>query len=84
VVHVTLMEKISPEMVMGKAVLTDEGRHVGEVVDVGVHDLSRVKFLVVEGDSTALAPRTPASRLVRLNVDRIRAVGADKVILKDQ
>lgn len=63
-------------MVLGKAVLTDEGRRVGEVVDVGVHDMRRVKFLLVEDDARA------TSRFVRLGVELIASVGAEAVVLK--
>lgn len=68
-------QQISPDMVLGKRVVNDRGERVGEVVDVGVHQLDRVKFLLVEGTARE-------ERFVRLGVDLIDSVGREVVILK--
>jgi sporulation protein YlmC with PRC-barrel domain len=61
-------------MVLGKEVVESNGARVGPVVDVGVLDARRVKFLLVED-----APK----RYVRLTVDSIDSIGPT-VILKDR
>lgn len=66
------MIQLSPEMVLGKDVYDATGDLVGAVVDVGVHDLRRVKFLLVESGGP----------LRRLNLDQIEAVGTAAVVLK--
>jgi sporulation protein YlmC with PRC-barrel domain len=66
------LNAIEPEEVLGKEVVQSDGLPVGPVVDVGVHDARRVKFLLVED-----APR----RYVRLTIDRIDKIGP-RVILK--
>ena len=42
-------------MVLGKEVYSAEGETMGAVVDVGVHDMRRVKFLLVEAPGSARA-----------------------------
>lgn len=42
------MHSIAPEMVLGKSAIDTDGGRLGEIVDVGLFDHSRVKFLVIE------------------------------------
>lgn len=70
-------------MVLGKDVFDARGGLLGAVVDVGVHDHRRVKFLLVSAESeptTADADR--ARRFERLSVDLIDTVGLNGVVLK--
>lgn len=60
-------------MVLGKDVYDARGGLVGSVVDVGVHDWRRVKFLLIE---------EPLEGFTRLNVDRIDSVQDRGVFLK--
>ena len=66
------MQGIAPEMVLGKSVVDGHGGNLGEVVDVGLFDHRRVKFLVVEDKERRIPIRT-------LNVDAIDSVAADEV-----
>ena len=66
------MQGIAPEMVLGKSVVDGHGGSLGEVVDVGLFDHRRVKFLVVEDKDHAIPIRT-------LNVDAIDRVEPDSV-----
>jgi len=66
------MQGIAPEMVLGKNVVDGHGGNLGEVVDVGLFDHRRVKFLVVEDKEHRIPIRT-------LNVDAIDSVAADEV-----
>lgn len=66
--------RVTPEMVLGKDVVTSAGRRVGEIVDVGVHEYSRVKFLVV-GDGAR-------HDFVRYNVELIGEIDGGSVVLK--
>ncbi|MHB8586572.1 MAG: hypothetical protein ACYDDF_12160 [Thermoplasmatota archaeon] len=65
------MFEVSPEMVLGKEVIQSDGSPLGPVVDVGVHDMRNVKFLLVED-----RPR----RYVRLTVDRIDRIDSSVVL----
>lgn len=67
------MNEIAPEMVLGKDVVGSDGQPLGAVVDVGVHSLRHVKFLIVELESR---------RYERLAVDRIDTIGRQAVVLK--
>lgn len=67
------MNDIAPEMVLGKDVYGSDGAPLGPVVDVGVHSLRNVKFLVVERQG---------HRYERLTVDRIDRIGLSAVVLK--
>ncbi len=69
------MLEISPEMVLGKTVVNAKGSTLGAVVDVGVHDVRRVKFLLVEPSG-----RDPT--FVRLSVDTIETISPNSVRLK--
>ena len=66
------MQGIAPEMVLGKSVVDGHGGSLGEVVDVGLFDHRRVKFLVVEDKERRIPIRT-------LNVDAIDRVEPDSV-----
>lgn len=66
------MLAIAPEMVLGKRVLDGDGGLLGEIVDVGLYDHFRVKFLIVEDKSQGVAIR-------RFAVDSIDRVGAEWV-----
>lgn len=69
------MIPIEPEMVLGKSVLDAQGGSVGEIVDVGLYNHSRVKFLVVEDKDKRIPIR-------RLAVDAIDRVGEHTVTLR--
>lgn len=60
-------------MVLGKDVVGSDGRSVGAVVDVGVHSLRHVKFLVVERE---------ARKYERMDVDMIEKISRQAVVLK--
>lgn len=66
---------IEPDMVLGKAVVDDHGGNLGHIVDVGLYNHSRVKFLVVEDKSKRVPIRT-------VGVDAIERVGADTVRIR--
>lgn len=75
----------TPEMVLDKEVFDSRGGLVGAVVDVGVHDMRRVKFLVVSDGPNAESPGAVVpSSLKRLSVDLIETVGTRGVVLKVQ
>ena len=69
------MREIEPEMVLGKEAVDGDGLRIGEIVDVGLYNHSRVKFLVVQDR----AQRVPIRRVA---VDAIDAVSADVVTLR--
>lgn len=69
------MKAIEPDMVLGKSVVDSRGGSLGEIVDVGLFNHSRVKFLVVEDKSQRIPIRT-------VGVDAIDRVGADSVTLR--
>lgn len=69
------MHVISPDMVLDKPAIDAEGAPLGQVVDVGLFDHARVKFLVVQDD----AKRVPIRRYA---VDDIKGVSADHVTLR--
>lgn len=69
------MRSIEPDMVLGKEAVNGLGDSIGEIVDVGLYDHSRVKFLVVEDKARRLPIRNVA-------VDAIQDVGADVVKLR--
>lgn len=68
------MLALTPEMVLGKSVIARDGACMGDVVDVGLHDMRRVKFLVVEDD-----PAANPHHLVRVNVEEVEAVSPTTV-----
>lgn len=63
---------IDPEMILGKAVVDQKGESLGEIVEVGLYDIGRVRFLLVE-DPTARRP------IRRIGVEDIEKVGAETV-----
>ena len=69
------MLSIEPDMVLGKAVVDDHGGKLGQIVDVGLYNHSRVKFLVVE-DKTRRVP------IQTVGVEAIERVGAETVRLR--
>ena len=66
------MQPIAPEMVLGKPLVDPTGGRLGEIVDVGLFDHARVKFLVVEDKARRIPIRC-------VGVDAIDAVDADSV-----
>ena len=66
------MHSIAPDMVLGKRVVDGAGGLLGEIVDVGLYDHRRVKFLVVEDKARRIPIRT-------LGVDAVSQVGPDEV-----
>ena len=66
------MHPIAPEMVLGKPLVDPSGGRLGEIVDVGLFDHARVKFLVVEDKARRIPIRC-------VGVDAIDAVDADSV-----
>ena len=62
------LQSIEPDMVMGKSVFDPSGGSLGEIVDVGLYNHSRVKFLLVEDKSKRVPIRT-------FTVDDIDRVG---------
>jgi hypothetical protein len=69
------MHVISPDMVLDKPAIDADGAPLGEVVDVGLFDHSRVKFLVVQDRDKEIPIR-------RFPVDDIEGVSADYVTLR--
>lgn len=69
------MKAIEPDMVLGKAVIDSRGGSLGEIVDVGLFNHSRVKFLVVEDKSQRIPIRT-------VGIDAIDRVERDSVTLR--
>lgn len=69
------MLPLEPDMVLGKAVLDPHGGRIGEIVDVGLFNHSRVKFLVVEDKSQRVPIRT-------FGIDRVDHVSADTVTIR--
>lgn len=69
------MFSIAPDMVLGKEVLDPSGGHLGEIVDVGLFDHARVKFLVVEDKARRVPIRC-------VGIDAIDAVDADSVRIR--
>jgi hypothetical protein len=69
------MHSIAPDMVLGKRVVDGAGGLLGEIVDVGLYDHSRVKFLVVEDKARRIPIRT-------LGVDVISRVEPDEVTVR--
>lgn len=69
------MHTIEPDMVLGKSVVDERGGRLGEIVDVGLYDHSRVKFLVVKDDRNRVPIRT-------FGVEDIERVGAETVRLR--
>lgn len=66
------MHAIAPDMVLGKRLVDGHGGLLGEIVDVGLYDHSRVKFLVVEDKTRRIPIRT-------VGVDAIEGVDPDSV-----
>lgn len=66
------MQPIAPEMVLGKPVVDPSGGRLGEIVDVGLFDHARVKFLVVEDKARRIPIRC-------VGIGDIDAVDADSV-----
>lgn len=71
----TSMHVISPDMVLDKPAVDADGEPLGQVMDVGLFDHARVKFLVV-GDQERRIP------IRRYAVDNIESVSADFVTLR--
>jgi hypothetical protein len=69
------MLSIEPYMVLGKPAMGPEGEALGEIVDVGLHSYSRVKFLVVEDKDKRVPIRT-------VSVDEVEGVTPDHVTLR--
>ena len=69
------MLSIEPDMVLGKTVVDGHGGSLGHIVDVGLYNHSRVKFLVVEDKEKRIPIRT-------VGVDAIERVGTDTVRLR--
>lgn len=69
------MRAIGPDEVLGKEVVDGSGSRLGEIVDVGLYDHSRVKFLVLQDKARAIKTR-------RVGVDEIDDVGTDVVRLR--
>lgn len=66
------MRSIAPDMVLGKRVIDGHGGLLGEIIDVGLFDHARVKFLVVEDKARHIPIRT-------VGVDAIDSVDMDAV-----
>lgn len=66
---------IDPDMILGKAVVDDKGESLGTIVDVGLYEHSRVKFLVVEDRGARVPIRT-------IGVDAIEKVGPASIRLR--
>lgn len=66
---------IEPYMVLGKTATDAQGESLGEIVDVGLHNYSRVKFLVVEDKGKRVPIRT-------VSVDQVEGVTPDRVTLR--
>jgi hypothetical protein len=71
------MHAISPEMVLGKSLVDGQGDRLGEIVDVGLFDHQRVKFLVVEDRKHRIPIRT-------VGVDAIGQIDTDAVTLRQR
>lgn len=71
------MHVISPDMVLDKPAIDADGSPIGQVVDVGLFDHSRVKFLVVRDEEKSVPIR-------RFTVDDVEGVSADFVTLRIQ
>lgn len=69
------MRAIEPDMVLGKEAIDGAGIRLGEIVDVGLFDHSRVKFLVVQ-DPTKKVP------IRRVRIEDVDDVGASIVRLR--
>lgn len=69
------MHAIEPDMVLGKHLVDPESGNLGEIVDVGLYNHARVKFLVVEDKSNRVPIRTYA-------VDHIDKVSERVVTLR--
>ena len=69
------MLAIEPYMVLGKTATDPRGQALGEIVDVGLHNYSRVKFLVVEDKASRVPIRT-------VSVDQVEGVSPDTVTLR--
>lgn len=69
------MMAIEPYMVLGKTATDPQGASLGEIVDVGLHNYSRVKFLVVEDKVRRVPIRT-------VSVDQVEGVSTDTVRLR--
>lgn len=68
---------INPDMVLDKNAIDAAGTPLGRVVDVGLFDHSRVKFLVVEDDDKRIPIRT-------VGIEEIENVSPDTVRLRVQ
>lgn len=66
------MQPIAPDMVLGKSVLDTAGGSLGEIVDVGLFDHQRVKFLVVEDKARRIPIRC-------VGIEAIASVDSDAV-----
>lgn len=66
------MQPIAPDMVLGKSLLDAAGGRLGEIVDVGLFDHARVKFLVVEDKDRRIPIRC-------VGIEAIDMVDADSV-----
>ena len=69
------MHAIAPDMVLGKELVDAAGGHLGEIVDVGLFDHQRVKFLVVEDKARSIPIRC-------VGIESIDAVDQDSVRIR--
>lgn len=70
-----MMQPIAPDMVLGKAAVDTDGGRLGEIVDVGLFDHHRVKFLVVEDKARRIPIRC-------FGIHDVAGVGPDTVRLR--
>lgn len=65
-------------MVLGKDVFNNQGLRVGTVADVGLHDLRRVKYLLIQSEGTSQLS------FMRLGVERINAINSRDIVVKSE
>ena len=63
-------------MVLGKDVLNNQGLRVGTVADVGLHDLRRVKYLLIQNNEG-----NKQLSFMRLGVERINAINSSNIVV---
>lgn len=71
-----ILTQVAPEMVLGKDVFNNQGLRVGTVADVGLHDMRRVKYLLIQNEGTAQL------KFMRLGVERINAINSRNIVVK--
>lgn len=69
------MESIAPDMVLDKHAIDTAGAHLGRIIDVGLYDHSRVKYLLVEDDEKSVPVRL-------VGIENVEGVNADSVRLR--